>query len=152
VSEATVTLTDARGEVVVTTRSGARGDYLVTELAAGDYTLAVSAHPHRPAALPVTVRAARETRLDVELAGGAVLLGTVRAGGGRPVEDARVTLLDAAGDVVGTITTGVDGTFRFADLAAGEYTVIATGYPPVATVLQVDGGGTEQDVRLGHTD
>ncbi|GAQ64828.1 MFS transporter [Streptomyces scabiei] len=152
VSEATVTLTDARGEVVVTTRSGVRGDYLVTELAAGDYTLAVSAHSHRPAALPVIVRAARETRLDVELAGGAVLLGTVRAGGGRPVEDARVTLLDAAGDVVGTITTGVDGTFRFADLAAGEYTVIATGYPPVATVLQVDGGGTEQDVRLGHAD
>ncbi|MBP5890114.1 MFS transporter [Streptomyces scabiei] len=152
VGEATVTLTDARGEVVVTTRSGQQGDYLVTELAAGDYILAVSAHSHRPAALPVTVRAARETRLDVELAGGAVLLGTVRAGSGRPVEDARVTLLDAAGDVVGTITTGVDGTFRFADLAAGEYTVIATGYPPVATVLQVDGDGTEQDVRLGHAD
>ncbi|MDW8804622.1 MFS transporter [Streptomyces scabiei] len=152
VGEATVTLTDARGEVVVTTRSGAEGDYLVTELAAGDYTLAVSAHSHRPAALPVTVRAARQTRLDVELAGGAVLLGTVRAGGGRPVEDARVTLLDAAGDVVDTVTTGVDGTFRFADLAVGEYTVIATGYPPVATVLQVDGGGTERDVRLGHAD
>lgn len=152
VNDATVTLTDARGEVVVTTRSGAEGDYLVTELAAGDYILAVSAHSHRPAALPVTVRAARETRLDVELAGGAELLGTVRAGGGRPVEDARVTLLDAAGDVLDTITTGVDGTFRFADLAAGEYTVIATGYPPVATVLQVEGGGTERDVRLGHAD
>ncbi|MFD9108082.1 MFS transporter [Streptomyces bottropensis] len=152
VGDATLTLTDAHGEVVVTTRSGAEGAYLITELVAGDYTLAVSAHSHRPAALPVTVRAARETRRDVELAGGAVLRGTVRAGSGRPVEEARVTLLEATGDVVDTITTGVDGTFRFADLAPGEYTVIATGHPPVATVLQVAGGGTERDLRLGYED
>ncbi|WP_371575215.1 MFS transporter [Streptomyces sp. NBC_01314] len=153
VSDATVTLTDVHGEVVVTTRCGQEGEYLITELVAGEYTLAASAHPHRPAAIPVTVRAARETRQDVELTGGGVLRGTVRAGGGRPVEDARVTLLDAAGNVADTITTGIDGTFQFVDLSAGEYTVIATGYPPVATVLQVAGGGrTESDLRLGYTD
>ncbi|GHI99410.1 hypothetical protein TPA0906_12760 [Streptomyces olivaceus] len=83
----------------------------------------------------------------------AVLRGTVRAGGGRVVEDARVTLLDAAGNVVDTLTTGPDGTFRFVDLSSGEYTVIAAGYPPVATVLQVAGGGrTERDLQLGHED
>lgn len=153
VSDASVTLTDVHGEVVVTTRSGEEGEYLITELVAGEYTLAASAHSYRPAALPVTVRAARETRQDIELAGGAVLRGTVRAGGGRPVEDARVTLLDAAGNVVDTIITGIDGTFRFVDLSSGEYTVIATGYPPVATVLQVAGGGrTERDLQLGYAD
>ncbi|MGW0840647.1 MFS transporter [Streptomyces sp. NPDC002787] len=153
VTDATVTLTDAHGEVVVTTRSGEEGEYLITELVAGEYTLAASAHSYRPAALPVTVRAARETRQDVELAGGAVLRGTVRAGGGRPVEDARVTLLDAGGNVVDTNTTGIDGTFRFVDLASGEYTVVATGYPPVATVLQVAAGGrTERDLQLGYVD
>ncbi|WP_327727022.1 MFS transporter [Streptomyces sp. NBC_00487] len=153
VSDATVTLTDVHGEVVVTTRSGEEGEYLITELVAGEYTLAAGAHSYRPAALPVVVRAARETRQDVELAGGAVLRGTVRSGGGRPVEDARVTLLDAAGNVVDTITTGVDGTFRFVDLSSGEYTVIATGYPPVATVLQVAAGGrAERDLHLGYAD
>ncbi|MEI5519151.1 MFS transporter [Streptomyces brasiliscabiei] len=153
VGDATVTLTDAHGEVVVTTRSGEEGEYLITELVAGEYTLAASAHAHRPAALPVTVRAARETRQDIELAGGAVLRGTVRAGGGRPVEDARVTLLDAAGNVVDTLTTGIDGTFRFVDLASGEYTVIATGYPPVATVLQISAGSrAERDLQLGYAD
>lgn len=75
------------------------------------------------------MQASRETRQDVELAGGAVLRGTVRAGGGRPVEDARVTLLDAAGNVVDTLTTGADGTFRFVDLSSGEYTVIAAALP-----------------------
>nr|WP_199812323.1 MFS transporter [Streptomyces bikiniensis] len=153
VRDAAVTLTDVRGEVVASTRSGREGGYVITELVAGEYTLAASAPAFRPAALPVSVQASRETRQDIELAGGAVLRGTVRAGGGRPVEDARVTLLDAAGNVVDTLTTGTDGTFRFIDLSSGEYTVIAAGYPPVATVLQVAGGGrTERDLQLGHQD
>ncbi|GAA2438147.1 MFS transporter [Streptomyces mauvecolor] len=153
VRDAAVTLTDVRGEVVASTRSGREGAYVMGELVAGEYTLAASAPAFRPAALPVTVQASRETRQDIELAGGAVLRGTVRAGGGRPVEDARVTLLDAAGNVVDTLTTGPDGTFRFVDLSSGEYTVIAAGYPPVATVLQVAGGGrTERDLQLGHED
>ncbi|MFF3328146.1 MFS transporter [Streptomyces sp. NPDC002888] len=151
VPDAIITLTDVHGEVVATTRTGREGGYAIPELVAGEYTLAASAPAFRPAALPVTVRASRETRQDVELAGGAVLRGTVRGRGGRPVEDARVTLLDLTGNVVDTLTTGADGTFRFADLASGEYTVIATGYPPVATVLQVAGGGpTERDLHLGH--
>ncbi|MEV0244320.1 MFS transporter [Streptomyces sp. NPDC050674] len=153
VRDATVTLTNVHGEVVATTRSGREGGYVITDLVAGEYTLAASAPAFRPAALPVTVQAARETRRDIELAGGAVLRGTVRAGGGRPVEDARVTLLDVAGNVVDTLTTGPDGTFRFVDLSSGEYTVIAAGYPPVATVLQVAGGGrTERDLQLSHED
>ncbi|MEV6739595.1 MFS transporter [Streptomyces sp. NPDC051104] len=153
VRDAAVTLTNVHGEVVATTRSGREGSYVITELVAGEYTLAASAPAFRPAALPVSVQASRETRQDVELAGGAVLRGTVRAGDGRPVEDARVTLLDAAGNVVDTLTTGADGTYRFVDLSSGEYTVIAAGYPPVATVLQVAGGGrTERDLQLGHED
>ena len=153
VRDAIVTLTDVRGDVVATARSGREGVYALTELVAGEYTLAASAPAFRPAALPVSVQPSRETRQDVELAGGAVLRGTVRAPGGRLVEDARVTLLDAAGNVVDSVTTAADGHFRFVDLAAGEYTVIAAGYPPVATVLQVAGGGrTERDLQLGHAD
>ncbi|GGU54784.1 EmrB/QacA subfamily drug resistance transporter [Streptomyces cavourensis] len=153
VPDAAVTLTDVRGEVVASARTGREGGYVLTELVAGEYTLAAGAPAFRPAALPVSVQAARETRQDIELAGGAVLRGIVRAPDGRPVEDARVTLLDAAGNAVRTLTTGPDGAFRFVDLSSGEYTVIAAGYPPVATVLQVAGGGrTERDLQLGHED
>ncbi|MFF0740058.1 MFS transporter [Streptomyces sp. NPDC004111] len=153
VRDAAVTLTDVRGEVVASTRSGREGSYVISELVAGEYTLAASAPAFRPVALPLSVQAGREARQDIELAGGAVLRGTVRAHAGRPVEDARVTLLDAAGNVVDTMTTGSDGSFRFVDLSSGEYTVIAAGYPPVATVLRVAGGGrTERDLQLGHED
>ncbi|NLU66033.1 MFS transporter [Streptomyces sp. HNM0574] len=153
VRDASVTLTDVRGEVVASARSGPEGAYSIDELVSGEYTLAASASAYRPAALPVSVQPSRATRQDIELAGGALLRGTVRAGGGRPVEDARVTLLDVTGNVVATVTTGPDGVFRFADLPSGEYTVIAAGYPPVATVLRVAGGGrTERDVQLGHAD
>ncbi|SHL79445.1 MFS transporter [Streptomyces yunnanensis] len=153
VRDATVTLTDVRGEVVATARSGREGGYAMGELVAGEYTLAGSAPAFRPVALPVAVQASRETWQDVELAGGAVLRGTVRAGDGHRVEDARVTLLDAGGNVVDTATTGTDGLFRFVDLSAGEYTVIAAGYPPVATVLRLTGGGrTERDLQLGYED
>jgi hypothetical protein len=148
-----VTLTDVRGEVVAATRSGREGSYLLGELVDGEATLAANAPAYRPAAFPVSVHAARENRQDIELADGALLRGTVRAGGGRPVGDARVTLLDAAGNVIDTATTRTDGVFRFATLAAGEYTVIAAGYPPVATALQIAGGGrTERDLQLGHED
>ncbi|WP_336322047.1 MFS transporter [Streptomyces lavendofoliae] len=153
VHDATVTLTDVRGEVVASTRTGRDGGYVLPALVAGDYTLAASAPLFRPAALSVPVQASRETRQDIELAGCAVLRGTVRAPDGRPVADARVTLLDTAGNVLDTLTTGPDGMFRFVDLPSGEYTVIAAGYPPVATVLRVAGGGrTERDLRLGHDD
>ncbi|MCP9963096.1 carboxypeptidase-like regulatory domain-containing protein [Streptomyces somaliensis] len=64
------------------------------------------------------MRAEDETWQDVGLAGGGVVCGTVRAPDGRPVEDARVSLLDTAGNTLGTLATGADGVFRFPDLAA----------------------------------
>ncbi|CAL9579753.1 MFS transporter [Streptomyces sp. enrichment culture] len=149
--DAAVALTDARGEVVATARTGPDGGYALTDLLAGHYTLTAAAPGTGPTALPVGVHPDRDTRQDVEIAGGAFLHGRVRAPGGGPVDDARVTLLDAAGNTVGTLTTGPDGTFRFADLASGAYTLITSGYPPVATPVQVAGGArTSRDVRLGH--
>ena len=99
-----------------------------------------------------TLGAAGITRIEVELRSGANLQGTVRAGADRrPLNDARVTLLDAAGNVAGTATTGDDGTYAFTDLDVGDYTLIASGYPPVATSMTVDSyGGDGYDVELGH--
>ncbi|MDA3629839.1 carboxypeptidase-like regulatory domain-containing protein, partial [Saccharopolyspora sp. WRP15-2] len=92
-----------------------------------------------------------QTTADVMLQSGAQLTGVVRSANlGVAVPDARVTLLNSGGAVVGAATTDVDGNYTFTDLPDGEYTVIATGYPPVASSLQLSGETSTHDVELGY--
>ncbi|MFD5079769.1 MFS transporter [Streptomyces sp. NPDC058371] len=150
VKDAMVIVTDVRGDVLATGTTGAQGEFTFAELVPGSVTVAVNAAGHRPMALPVEVGGTGVTRVEVELSSGAQVQGVVRAPGG-PLGDARVTLVDAAGNVVGTARTGSDGAYAFTDLDSGEYTVIATGYPPVATSLTVDGRGADgHDIELAH--
>ncbi|MEU9346066.1 MFS transporter [Streptomyces sp. NPDC048278] len=150
VAGATVILTDVRGDVLATQQTDGLGEFAVGDLVPGTVTLAVSSPKHRPLALPVEIAATGTTRVDVELWPGAHVRGTVRAAGG-PLGDARVTLVDAAGNVVGTTTTGDDGAYAFSDLDSGQYTVVATGYPPHAAGVAVSGADVhDHDIELAH--
>ncbi|MEU6670623.1 MFS transporter [Streptomyces sp. NPDC046727] len=150
VKDAMVIVTDVRGDLLATAATGEQGDFALTDLVPGTVTVAVNASGFRPRALPVEVGATGVTRVEVDLDAGALLQGVVRAPHG-PLADARVTLVDQAGNVVGTATTGTDGAYAFTDLDGGEYTVIATGYPPVATALTVTGPGVDgHDIELAH--
>jgi EmrB/QacA subfamily drug resistance transporter len=152
VAQAMVIVTDVRGEVVSTGATLDDGTFGFDGVVAGTYTLAVSAGTYRPTALQIEVGTGQTTQ-DIVLQAGTRLRGTVRVqDGGRPLADARVTLLDTAGNVVGTAMTGDDGEYAFADLTSGQYTVIATGYPPVATALNLTGQGEDgHDLWLGHS-
>ncbi|MEW9530407.1 MFS transporter [Microbispora sp. NPDC049125] len=153
VPEAVVVLTDVRGEVTAGGTTDAEGAFAFSAVVAGAYTLAVSAEAYRPVAVPVEIAGTGRTRQDVELLPGARVRGTIRVRNGGPVTDARVTLLDAAGNVVGTATTGEDGEYAFADLTGGQYTIIATGYPPVADTVTLNGQGDDgYDLWLGHAE
>ena len=150
IKDAMVIVTDVRGDLLATAATGEQGEFAFTELVPGSVTVAVNAAGHRPRALPVEISTAGVTRIELDLDAGARLQGVVRAPHG-PLADARVTLVDAAGNVVGTATTGADGAYAFTDLGGGEYTVIATGYPPAATALTVTGPGLDDhDVELAH--
>ncbi|MGV9274518.1 MFS transporter [Streptomyces griseosporeus] len=150
VQDAMVIVTDVRGDLLATGSTGEQGEFAFTELVPGTVTVAVNAAGFRPRALPVEIGGTGVTRVEVDLDAGAQVQGVVRAPHG-PLADARVTLVDAAGNVVGTATTGADGAYAFTDLDSGEYTVIATGYPPVATALTVAGRGTDgHDIELAH--
>lgn len=152
VEGAMVIVTDVRGDVLATGKSGETGEFTFGELVPGSVTVAVNAAGFRPLALPVEIGGQGVTRIEAALQSGALVQGVVRAGSGRrPLPDARVTLVDAAGNVVATSTTGDDGAYAFADLDAGEYSVIATGYPPVAGALTVAGRGVDgHDIELAH--
>ncbi|WP_405549485.1 MFS transporter [Streptomyces microflavus] len=152
VEGAMVIVTDVRGDVLATGVSGQTGEFAFGELVPGSVTVAVNAAGFRPLALPVEIGGQGVTRVEAALRSGALVRGVVRAGSARaPLADARVTLIDAAGNVVATATTGEDGAYAFADLDAGEYSVIATGYPPVAGSLTVSGPGVDgHDIELAH--
>ncbi|MFE5920666.1 MFS transporter [Streptomyces sp. NPDC056468] len=150
VKDAMVIVTDVRGDLLATAVTGEQGEFSFAELVPGAVTVAVNAAGYRPRALPVEIGGTGVTRVEVDLEAGAQVQGVVRAPHG-PLADARVTLVDAAGNVVGSATTGPDGAYAFTDLDGGEYTVIATGYPPVATALTVTGrGADDHDIALAH--
>ncbi|MEU4091223.1 MFS transporter [Streptomyces sp. NPDC026673] len=156
VPDAMVVVTDIRGEVLATGGTAHNGTFGFDDLPAGDFTLAVNATGYRPAALPVEVTGNGPTHVEVPLRDGARLHGTVLGGAaGTPLPEARVTLVDAAGNVVATATTGTDGAYAFGDLDAGEYSLIAAGYPPVAAQVTVGNGAAAGhadgfDVELNH--
>jgi EmrB/QacA subfamily drug resistance transporter len=147
----TVTLANTRGEVVAARSTDAHGRYLITDLAPGRYALALSAPAYQPAALPVTVADGDATTQDAELRSGARVRGTARTTAGDAIPDARVMLLDSDGNVAGLARTGADGGYSFENLPEGDYTVVASGYPPAASRLRVSSGEAQaHDVQLGH--
>ncbi|MDG3011688.1 hypothetical protein G4X40_16205 [Rhodococcus sp. D2-41] len=166
VAGATVTLTDARGEVVRAVATDESGGYAVADLPGGVYTLVAAGGSFRPAAATVAVpdigaatcevvlSSATELRVRVHSAvstgSGSAGAGSTGVDSGTAVPGARITVLDGAGDVVGVADADEAGEHRFAGLTAGPHTVIASGDRPVTTVLRVVGGSyVNHDVRLG---
>lgn len=148
---ATVTLADSLGEVLETRGTDDAGRYLFQELTAGQYTLAVTAPSYQPSALPVTVTDGTQTTVDAELYGLIRVEGTVRGIRGTGVPDARVTLLDADGNVAAGTMTGPDGRYAFENLPEGDYTMIISGYAPAASTLRIISGRQDpHDMDLGY--
>ena len=142
VSGVAVTLIDVQGNVSAATVSNELGRYLLAGVPDGQYTLTAAGTGYQPVATSVVLPGGNEVVQDVELPRRARLLGTVVAGStGRGVPEALATLIDPSGNVVGSTVTDADGTFAFDDLAEGTYTITASGYAPIASVVQVTAGG-----------
>ncbi|QWF80776.1 MFS transporter [Amycolatopsis sp. CA-230715] len=148
---ATVTLTDERGEVTGAFITQADGVYTFHGVGAGSYTLVASAEHFRPVAVTLAVPDSGQLRHDVDLTGAVLLAGTARTDDDRIVPDARITVLDAEGNVAAVARTDGEGRYLVSDLPAGDYTVVASGYPPATSQVSLAGGGeSTHDVRLGY--
>ncbi|WP_103337979.1 MFS transporter [Amycolatopsis sp. CA-126428] len=146
----TVTLTDGRGEVNGAFITTADGTYAFVGVGAGAYTLVASGAGYRPFAVTLTVPDSGVLRHDVELASSVLLAGTARTEGDRVVPDARITVLDAEGNVAAVARTDGEGRYVVSDLPAGAYTVVASGYPPATSQVELTGGEADHDVRLSY--
>ncbi|MEU6478568.1 MFS transporter [Streptomyces sp. NPDC047017] len=150
-ARATLTLVDAHGHQKALARTQEDGTYTLPDPGPGSWVLIVSSAGHQPRAVRFTGER-RPDVSDIVLDPAGALRGTVRhQETGRPVPDARVTLLNGRGEVVDSVTTGTDGTYALTGLAPGAYTVIAGGAPPHATEVVVgDGGTVEADLGPDH--
>ncbi|MGW3964665.1 MFS transporter [Amycolatopsis sp. NPDC005003] len=146
----TVTLTDSRGEVNGAFITTTDGTYAFVGVGAGAYTLVASGAGYRPFAVTLTVPDSGVLRHDVELASSVLLRGTARTEGDRIVPDARITVLDAEGNVAAVARTDGEGRYVVSDLPAGAYTVVASGYPPATSQVELTGGEAGHDVRLSY--
>jgi hypothetical protein len=138
---ATVTLIDVGGDVAGTGVADHEGRYRLAGVPDGAYTLTASSPGHQPVAVSLRLEVGATVERDLELPRRSRLVGTVTAASsGRGVGEAIATLVDRSGTVVGSTVTGPDGSFVFDDLAEGTYTLTASGYAPVAQVVQVTAG------------
>lgn len=149
-SDVTVTLTDGRGEVVDAYTTGSDGAYRFAGVGSGRYTLVASGPRMRPVAEPVTVPESGVAQHDVKITGAVALEGVARNTHEQPIPDARITVLDAEGNVAAMAHTDGAGKYLINDLPFGEYTVVASGYPPATSRVSLQGGQTDHDVRLGY--
>ncbi|GGN66973.1 MFS transporter [Nocardia rhizosphaerihabitans] len=147
---ATVTLTDPEGDVVGAAITGEDGVYVCRDVVSGTYTLVAVADHMRPSAVALTVPETGSLHHDIDLEPMAILVGSAWVDGDRPVADVQITVLAAGGDPAATTRTDEKGRYLVPDLPEGEYTVVARGYPPVASQVSVTRGEITHDVTLGY--
>ncbi len=108
----------------------ANGNYTITDLAAGTYTLsftACSAGNYAPATITgVQATASQTTTENVTLAAGGTITGKVTDGSGNPLAGACVSA-DAGGGQGGSTNTDASGAYTITKLTPGTYTVAFGG-------------------------
>ncbi|MEJ2885931.1 MSCRAMM family protein [Actinomycetospora aeridis] len=151
---AALTLCDLSGDQLDRAAADEGGHYQLVPPTGGTYLVICASSTHQPQASLVAV-ADRPLRHDVGLAGGGASLGGtvgVRHGSGTNGAgtgvssgwgDVVLTLTDVRGTVVAVTRSGADGSYRFADLTEGTYTLTAAAprLAPVAETVRVPSEG-----------
>lgn len=145
IAGAVVTVSGPDGDIVLTT--DAAGSYIVEALPPGAYTVTLTVpdgYTAEVTELSATITAAGESLLGLDFVVTAEPPAPVPAGGtvtdteGNPVPGATITVRDAEGTEVGTVTTGDDGAWVLELPAGTGYTAEVT--PPAG--YEVDGVAT----------
>lgn len=147
--DATVALLDHRGREAASAHGDAAGHGSVEAPRPGGYVLVASADGHQPGVVAVRAEHAGAS-VEVPLVRSSAIAGRVTDAAAEPVASAALDLLQD-GELVASATTGAAGDYRFADLAAGEYTIAVQsgGHAPALAAVRVgEEADVEQDVTL----
>jgi hypothetical protein len=145
---ATVTLLDDHGRETANTRTNPEGHGVLTARHPGGYLLVTAAEGFQPGAITVAVTD-EPVDAEIPLTRSASITGSVGGEDG-PIVGAQLALVQD-GEIVDSTESTAEGTYRFADLAAGEYGLSVTAHEcePAAFVLELaDEAALRQDVDL----
>ena len=145
---ATVTLLDDHGRETANTRTNPEGHGVLTARHPGGYMLVTAAEGFQPGAITVAVTD-EPVAAEIPLTRAASITGSVGGEDG-PIVGAQLALVQD-GEIVDSTESTAEGTYRFADLAAGEYGLSVTAHEcePAAFVLELaDEAALRQDVDL----
>ena len=145
---ATVTLLDDHGRETANTRTNPEGHGVLTARHPGGYMLVTAAEGFQPGAITVAV-IDEPVDAEIPLTRSASITGSVGGEDG-PIVGAQLALVQD-GEIVDSTESTTEGTYRFADLAAGEYGLSVTAHEcePAAFVLELtDEAALRQDVDL----
>lgn len=149
---ATAELFDSSLALVGTTTSNADGAYSFAGLTPATYSLAVSLPTYDQKIQIATVSLGQTTHATVLLSPTpGSIAGTVTIQGAAPIADALVKLVNGAGVTVSQVATGASGTYQFAGIAPGAYTVTvsADAYQSNSAAVNVGKAqSTTHDVEL----
>jgi uncharacterized protein YfaS (alpha-2-macroglobulin family) len=155
VPEAVCSVLDTAGRQLGHGRTDAAGAFTFEAAGHADVVLVVRHPAHRPFACAVHLGedSAEELPVDVQLLSGLRVTGVVRSLDGHQIPDARVALHDGAGAVIAATRTDEVGRYEFVDVDAGQYRLVASGYPVTGHDLTIDSGRDVQALlTLAHPD
>lgn len=139
VDGATVTMKDKDGNVLGTTMTDETGSYEIVHLPDGTHTVVITVNSITETGIIKVENGAVTGSADLNI-GGAAVTGKVTDANGNSVGGATVTI-EKNGVVIGTGTTGADGTYKIKNLADGGYTIVVTTADGKAgaSALKIDG-------------
>jgi uncharacterized protein with FMN-binding domain len=160
IADATVKLFDSLGQPFQHTLTDAAGNYTLSGIPAGTYSLGAVKEGYRLsnlAGVTLTVGASTQMNLtctaDTTLALGAIA-GTLSVvdlkGVSTPLGGAKISLSDSLGTVVAATYTAADGEFAFYDVADGVYTLTsaADGYLSASSMTATVTDGSIVNVTM----
>ncbi|MFS0554660.1 carboxypeptidase regulatory-like domain-containing protein [Brevibacillus sp. 179-C9.3 HS] len=127
-----VSVLNQAGAIIAHANSDLAGNYEITGLAPGVYTVTAHATNYETSSASATVLANTNTPVSLSLLAspGEIQGQVVAAGTLQPIAGARINALDSNGSVVNSVYSDSQGSFVITGLAAGQYVIVfsASGF------------------------
>lgn len=124
---ATIKLIDQFNTVITTVTTNAQGQYTISSVTPGQYSITVSASNFQSQSRGVTINSGQTTVSNFTLIPSpGTVTGTITGSAGTPIEVAVIEVLDSGSNVIASTTSNAQGQYTINQLAPGTFRLRAT--------------------------